>query len=93
MEKLNYSELLQPVIEEISRDIDADNRSFEEPANALLVLSAQISTDKDGEDEMCSTLAGNLPMIAFMIAEEMRQDEEFLSIIQMAIDIYRENNE
>ena len=42
MEKLNYSELLQPAIEKIQKDIEADKRGYDEPSNALLIIAAQV---------------------------------------------------
>ena len=89
MEKINYSELLQPVIEKIGKSIEADKRGCDEPSNVLLVLSAQISTEEDGDDEIHTSMIGNGTMLTFVLMEQMKRDEEIAAILQMAVDMYR----
>ena len=91
MEKLNYVELLQPAIEKIQKDIEADNRGFDEPSNALLILSAQVNENEDEDDIFKYTMMGNGTMLAALIMQRMDENEEFASIIQEAVDVYRYN--
>ena len=91
MEKINYSELLQPVIEEIQKDIEADKRGFDEVSNVLLVLSAQTSTDEEGESELKTAMLGNGSMLALVLRRQMEQSENFAELLQIAVDSYRKN--
>lgn len=91
MEKLNYSELLQPAIEKIAKDIEADKRGFDEASNVLFVLSAQISTEEDGDDEIKTTMMGNATMLTFILMEQMKRNRDLAAILQMAVDMYRKN--
>ena len=91
MEKINYSELLQPVIEKIGKDIEADNRGFYEPSSALLIIAAQVSANEDEDDIFKYTMMGNGTMLAALIMQRMDENEEFASIIQEAVDSYRKN--
>ena len=91
MEKLNYSELLQPAIEKIQKDIEADKRGYDEPSNALLIIAAQVSANEDEDDIFKYTMMGNGTMLAALIMQRMDENEEFASIIQEAVDVYRYN--
>ena len=88
MEKLNYAELLQPAVDEIRKDIEADNRGFDELSNALLILSAQVSTEEDGEDVTKYVMMGNGTMLSALIANRMVENEYFAEIIQTAVETY-----
>lgn len=90
MEKLNYSDLLQPAIDEIRKDIETDNRGFDEPSNALLILASQISTEEDGEDVTKYVMMGNGLMLATLVMKQMIDNENFALIIQAAADAYRD---
>ena len=91
MEKLNYSELLQPAIEKIQKDIEADKRGYDEPSNVLLVLSAQISTEEDGDDEIHISMIGSGTMLSSILMEQMKRYEAIAVILQVAVDSYRKN--
>ena len=91
MEKLNYVELLQPAIEKIQKDIEADKRGYDEPSNALLIIAAQVSANEDEDDVVKYTMMGNGTMLAALIMQRMDENEEFASIIQEAVDVYRYN--
>ena len=91
MEKLNYSELLQPAIEKIQKDIEADKRGYDEPSNALLIIAVQVSANEDEDDIFKYTMMGNGTMLAALIMQRMDENEEFASIIQEAVDVYRYN--
>ena len=90
MEKLNYSELLQPAIEKIQKDIEADNRGFYEPSSALLIIAAQVSANEDEDDVVEYTMMGNGSMLSALILQRMDTDEDFASIMQVAVDAYRD---
>ena len=88
MEKLNYAEILQPAVEEIRKDIEADNRGFDEPSNVLLILVAQMSVNEGEDDVIRYTMMGYGTMLSALIASRMKENEDFAEIIQAAVKAY-----